>query len=47
MVLKTRWFELDSYLSEFVNKNKISRDKIQTIIKYNNAFLLFTGNKNV
>ena len=29
MVLKTRWFELDSYLSEFVNKNKISRDKFK------------------
>lgn len=41
MVLKTQWFELDSYLSEFVNKNKISRDQIQTIIKYNDAFLLF------
>ena len=41
MVLKSRWFELDSYLSEFVNKNKISRDQIQTIIKYNNTFVLF------
>ena len=41
MVLNSKWFDFDSHLSEFVNNNKISRDQIQTIIKYNNVFVLF------